>query len=110
MSESLLDELKRFVGFGPDDEEALRELRPVAAPHFRAIADDFYRRLALHDQASKVLAGPAQIERLKCTLSTWMDEMLSGPWDAAYLARRERIGRMHVKIGLPQRYMFAAMT
>jgi len=110
MSESLLDELKRYVGFGPDDEEALRELRPVLEPSFRAIADEFYARLNLHDEARHVLRSPAQVERLKSTLADWMGEMLSGPWDAAYLARRARIGHMHVKIALPQRYMFGAMT
>jgi PAS domain S-box-containing protein len=35
--------------------------------------------------------------------------LLDGPWDEAYFEKRARIGRTHVKISLPQRYMFGAM-
>jgi signal transduction histidine kinase len=38
-----------------------------------------------------------------------MDELLKGPWDEAYYERRARIGRKHVRISLPQHYMFGAM-
>ena len=35
--------------------------------------------------------------------------MLLGPHDEEYYERRARIGRMHVRIALPQQYMFTAM-
>ncbi|HET6347186.1 MAG TPA: protoglobin domain-containing protein, partial [Myxococcota bacterium] len=79
-------------------------------PHFRRIAEDFYARLTAHEDAHQVFTGPAQIERLKGSLCEWMSLLLAGPWDEAYYQRRARIGRVHVKIGLPQRYMFLAMN
>ena len=39
-----------------------------------------------------------------------MNELFAGPWDNAYYERRARIGRVHVRIALPQHYMFGAMN
>jgi hypothetical protein len=38
-----------------------------------------------------------------------MDSLLAGPWDEAYYERRARIGRVHVRIALPQHYMLGAI-
>lgn len=110
MAESLFEELKRYTRFGADDERALRALGPVAEPHLQRIAAEFYERLMEHADARAVLEGPEQVERLKGTLVEWMQTLLRGPWDDAYYQRRTRIGRTHVRIGLPDRYMFGAMN
>jgi signal transduction histidine kinase len=109
--ETLFDELKRYVGFDAADEEMLRALHPAAAPEFVRIADIFYQRILDHAEARKALeGGESQVGRLKVTLLAWMDALLSGPWDEAYYERRARIGRVHVRIALPQHYMFGAMS
>ncbi len=105
-----LQELKRYVRFSTEDEAALRAFAPLAAPSFPAIAEHFYARLREHENAHNVFSGPEQVQRLKGTLQMWLATLLVGPWDDAYFERRSRIGRMHVRIGLPQRYMFAAMN
>jgi PAS domain S-box-containing protein len=115
LSEPLFEEMKRYVRFGPADEAALRRLLPHARPEFTRITDDFYARLAEHDGARAVFRGDpdqvmAQVTRLKGTLCSWLELLLAGPWDDAYLERRLAIGRMHVRIELPQRYMFGAMN
>ena len=107
---NLFDEMKQYVRFGPEDERALRAFAPTAEPHFRAITETFYQRLVEHPEARAVFSGPDQVERLKGTLCEWMHLLLNGPWDEAYYERRARIGRMHVKISLPQRYMLGAMN
>src|SRR6185369_12194468 len=43
-------------------------------------------------------------------LIAWMDKLLRGPWDEEYFDLRCRIGRVHVRIALPQHYMFGAMN
>lgn len=107
----LFDELKQYCRFDATvDGEALRAFAVAARPHFQRISDDFYARLAEHEGAAKVFTGPAQIDRLKGTLRAWMELLLNGPWDQAYYEKRSRIGRVHVAIGLSQRYMFAAMN
>jgi PAS domain S-box-containing protein len=104
------EELKRYVRFGPDDERALAALLPFAQPHFGRIVDQFYERLSEHEDARKVLKGPDQLVRLKRSLHDWLCLLLSGPWDADYFDKRMRIGQMHVRVQLPQRYMFSAMN
>jgi two-component system, NtrC family, sensor histidine kinase HydH len=109
--ETLFEELKRYVLWSADDEAALRALHTHAAPQLERIADRFYQRILDHADARKALeGGESQVGRLKVTLKQWMDELLRGPWDEAYYERRARIGRVHVRIALPQHYMFGAMN
>ncbi len=111
MEETLLQELKRYVGWSKRDEAALRALHSFAAPHFESIAIVFYDTILSHDQARKALTGgESQVGHLKITLQRWMDSLLAGPWDEAYYESRARIGRYHVRISLPQHYMFGAMN
>ena len=107
---SFLENLKVYVGFDDQGSAALREAYPLVEPHFRAIIDDFYDTIEAHPGArAAITGGPAQIQRLKSVLLQWIDQLLRGPHDEAYFERRARIGRVHVQIELPQRYMFTAM-
>lgn len=110
VSETLFDELKRYVRFGTEDQDTLRALHPLVSPEFARIADIFYRRILEHPEARKALAGESQVGRLKLTLVIWMDKLFIGPWDEEYYELRARIGRVHVRIALPQHYMFGAMN
>jgi signal transduction histidine kinase len=108
--ETLFQELKRYVHWEPEDEAALRALKPVALPHLKRISEVFYDRILAHDEARKVLQSESQVGHLKVTLVGWMDKLLSGPWDEDYYELRATIGRLHVRISLPQHYMFGAMN
>ena len=55
--ETLFEELKRYVGWGPADEAALRALHPGAAPELERIASIFYQRILDHAEARKALDG-----------------------------------------------------
>ncbi|ABF93033.1 sensor histidine kinase [Myxococcus xanthus DK 1622] len=111
MAETLFEELKRYVGFSSADEQALVTLHATAKPHFARFARVFYDRILEHEGARQALeGGESQVGHLRGTLQVWMDQLLRGPWDEAYYALRCRIGRMHVRIALPQHYMFGAMN
>ncbi len=89
----------------------LRALHPGLAPDFPEVSELFYARILEYPPARAVLErGESSVGRLKHTLVAWMDTLFQGPWDEAYLERRARIGRVHVRIGLPQHYMFGAMN
>lgn len=109
-AETRFEELKRYVRFDAEDAQALRELRPVGAPHFVRIAREFYERIREHEEAHAVFTGEAQIERLQRSMVTWMDRILSGTYDEAYYEEARKIGRVHVRVGLSQHYMFTAMA
>jgi PAS domain-containing protein len=91
-------------------QRLLRGFRGVAAPHFERIAQEFYDRIRQHEEAHAVFTGEAQIARLQRSLVRWMERLFGGDYDEAYFAEIEQIGRVHVKVGLPQRYMFTAMA
>lgn len=108
--EDLFDELKRYVGFTAADEARLRQARPLVQPVFGRAIDAFYAQVLEHPEARGALErGERRVGQLKVTLHQWMEELFEGPWDAAYLERRARIGSVHVRIGLPQHYMVTAM-
>jgi signal transduction histidine kinase len=111
MEETLFEELKRYVGWNESDEAALRALHGPLTPHFPRVAEIFYDTILSHREAKQSLVGgESQVGHLKVTLQRWMDTLLHGPWDEAYFESRARIGRYHVRIDLPQHYMFGAMN
>ncbi len=103
-------ELRRFIGFGEEDQERLLAFFPHAEPHLSKVVDHFYDRLSDFPRAASVLRDQEHINQLKKTLIVWLVELLTGPWDDAYCQRRVRIGVRHVQVGLAVEYMFGAMS
>jgi two-component system sensor histidine kinase HydH len=111
MALSLFDSLKGYVGFTEASSATLRRFHPAAHPAFAEIVDDFYAAIEAHpDARAAITGGAAQIARLKETLRRWLDALLLGPHDDTYYQVRARIGRVHVRIALPQSFMFTAMN
>jgi len=107
---SLLPALKEYVGF---DDGAARRLQAMGSrmrPYHRRVVDGFYQAIVDDPGARAVLKSEAQIKRLKVSLEEWLEGLFTGPYDQSYLEKRARIGRVHVKVGLEQRYMLAAMN
>lgn len=104
-------ELQSYVGWSEADSQRIRAAAHLVEPHFPELVDDFYEEILKHPQASKVITGgAAQIERLKGTLIRWLQELVSGSYDAEYVARRWRVGSRHVEIGLDQVYTNVALS
>lgn len=103
-------QLRQSIGFTEADEARLRATWPVLAEHIHPIIDRFYERIEGDEVDKHVLEDEAQVARLKVSLRQWLSEMLQGPWDEAYHERRLRIGRVHVRVGLPHASMFMAMN
>ena len=110
MPETRFQELKRYVRFQDSDALLLVAFLERARPEFPRIAREFYDRIREHAAAHDVFTGEEQIERLQRSLIAWMTRLCSGTYDEKYHAQTAQIGRVHVKIGLPQRYMLTAMA
>lgn len=111
MNVEQFESIKSYVQFDDQTTAELRAFHPIALPHFERFATDFYDTIDRVPAARAVITGGrSQIGRLKCTLVEWMDSTLSGPHDSVYLEARSRIGHVHVRIGLPQEFMFTAMN
>ena len=109
-SESPFDELKRYVAFSDGDAAALASFHPVATPHLDRIARVFYDRTRDHEAAHAVFRDEAQVDRLHRSLVRWLGRLFRGPYDEDYYQETLTIGRVHVQVNLPQRYMLTAMS
>jgi signal transduction histidine kinase len=104
-------ELQQYVGWTEDDAQRVQSVAVLLEPRLGPLIDDFYAEIERHPEARKVITGgAAQIERLKGTLHSWLRELLFGPYDRDYVARRWRVGWRHVEIGLDQVYTNVALS
>ncbi len=104
-------DIQRYVGWTQADVERVRAAAPVVESSFPELVDDFYREIAMHEATQKVITGgDAQVQRLKGTLQTWLQQLMTGPYDLVYAERRFRVGYRHVEIGLKQIYVEAAVS
>jgi signal transduction histidine kinase len=104
------EELKRNVRFTPADAALVASFAQHAAPHFPRIAGEFYERIREHEDADRVLDGDEQIVRLKTSMVAWLGRLFGGVYDDGYFETSKALGRLHVNIGLPSRYVSAAMS
>jgi PAS domain S-box-containing protein len=108
--ETRFQEIKRYVRLDERDCRLLREFGAQAVPELPRIAREFYDRIREHEDAHAVFTGEEQIQRLQRSLVDWMTRVCSGNYDEDYHEQTAIIGRVHVRIGLPQRYMLTAMA
>lgn len=107
---ALMGILCEYVGFDERSARVLREVAPKVRPAFAKIVEEFYARATADPLAKAVFKDEAQVERLRVSLMAWLEGLFTGPYDDAYFQKRSRIGRVHLKVGLDQRYMLAAMN
>ncbi|MFW2390442.1 MAG: protoglobin domain-containing protein [Polyangiales bacterium] len=107
---NFLPALRDYVKFDADSVTRLQAMRERLRPYFSRVVDQFYTAILEDPGARQVLKSEAQVVRLKQSLSEWLNGLFTGPYDDAYFAKRSRIGRVHVKVGLEQRYMLGAMN
>jgi signal transduction histidine kinase len=104
-------DLQAYVGWTEEDAKHVQSVARLLDPFLTALVDDFYAEIERHPDARKVITGgQAQIDRLKGTLVQWLRELLSGPYDRDYVARRWKVGWRHVEIGLDQVYTNVALS
>jgi signal transduction histidine kinase len=104
-------ELQRYVGWTEEDADRVQALAAIVEPHFGLLIDDFYAEIERHPEARRVITGgDEQIRRLKGTLSQWLRDLVSGPYDSSYVAKRWRVGWRHVEIGLDQVFTNMALS
>jgi len=111
MDSAEFEGIRRYVGFDAEASAAVAELLPRVAEEFPRIVEDFYAAIERDPDARRVLSGgDTQVSRLKGTLTDWLKSSLSGPHDMSWVESRKRIGLVHVRIGLEQRFMLSAMS
>lgn len=110
MAGRLLKEMKSHLALAEADTANLRALLPILEPALDGIVDAFYRRLFADPRARAIFqGGQEQIDRQRLRLRDWLAGLFTGVYDEAYYDQRLNIGRVHVRVGLPQHFMPTAM-
>lgn len=105
------ERMKRYIGFTQTDADALAELAEPMAPHIPSIVNKFYEVVLRDPLATAIFtAEPGRSERLHDTLCDWIAGLFVGRYDESHYRRSHAIGRTHVRVKLPQDYMFTGMN
>jgi signal transduction histidine kinase len=108
--ETFIQEMRRYLGLGPEDCEILRRMGPRMEKYFPELAERFYAQIPHHPGAFRVFTGgEQQIRRLKQMLQHWARGLFCGLYDQSYAEDRYQIGYRHVRAGLEQKYVISAM-
>jgi len=103
--------LRHYLDWSVRDEDRISQLRSILMPYAKVFIEDFYAEIVRYPAISRVITGgDRQIARLHQSLLRWVDELLAGHYDLAYIERRWKIGYRHVEIGLDQTYVHVALA
>ncbi|MFI5302418.1 MAG: protoglobin domain-containing protein [Polyangiales bacterium] len=110
MNPTQFHDLKAYLRATYEDVARLRALDVHARAHYPRIAQAFYERIREHAEAHAVIQDEAQMTRLQASLTRWIERFCTSERDDAYFAETAAIGNVHVRVGLPQRYVISALS
>lgn len=105
-----MQEIRKHYRLTSVDERNLKELASILLPLNDRLADEFYDYLAEDPHTAAYFRTREAIVKRKETMKTWFREVFTSDYDHRYLTRLQRIGKVHVKIGLSGHYVNAAMN
>jgi PAS domain S-box-containing protein len=109
VDEAHFRELCDYLGFDAAQVRVLSRVLGAVEPVFPKIVDEFYAVILAHPGTRRILRSESQVGALRKSFLEWMRSFFHDARDGAYLERRNRIGKVHVQIGLAQVYVFSAM-
>lgn len=97
-----------FLSFSPEDEANLQDITAIIRADLDHIIDEFYRHLHQFDELRAVLSDPALLARLKQSQRDYLSSLGSACCAVEYAERRLRIGLVHERVGLAQKWYLGA--
>lgn len=104
-----MQEIKSHYLFTDEDAEQLKSLLPIAEADKEQLIEEFYDHLLGIPETAQFLQDDQRLHRLKNNHADWFVGMFAGTYDNLYLHRLQRIGHVHVQIGLNAHFVNAAM-
>lgn len=105
-----MNEIRKSYHFSRADEENLPKLAEILLPVSDELGRDFYDHLKDDPRTAVYFPTEAAARRRRETIKDWLHLVLKGPYDRRLLTRLEKIGEVHVKIGLAGHHVNAAMN
>lgn len=104
-----MQEIKAHYRFSDEDAETLKSLLPIAQANRDLMIGDFYDYLLGMPETAAFLQDDTVLQRLKLSHGGWFVNLFRGAYDNQYLHNLQRVGHVHVKIGLNAHFVNAAM-
>jgi uncharacterized membrane protein (DUF373 family) len=105
-----MQDIKKHYFFSDEDAELLKMLRPLAEASRERMADEFYDYLMDIPETAAFLKEDLLRKRLRNTHQEWFTALFSGTYDNAYYHNLQRVGQVHVRIGLNAHFVNASMN
>ena len=104
ITEQQLERRKQFLQFGPEDEERLRKLAPLAESYADEVIEAFYQHLLSFEEMRAFFPDDALLAHVKAKQKAYFIRLTQGNYDLNYVEERLRIGAVHEQIELPMRF------
>ena len=105
-----IKEIRQQFEFTDEDQKNLIRLGEILLPLRDQFADEFYDYLSQNPKTAAYFKTEKAIERRKETFKSWFLGLLTSKYDNRYLLQLQKIGQVHVKIGLESFYVDASMS
>jgi uncharacterized membrane protein (DUF373 family) len=104
-----MQEIKGHYLFTVEEADTLRSLLPIAEKSRELMIGEFYDYLLGIPETAAFLQDEQLLNRLKKSHGDWFVNLFCGAYDNQYLHNLQRVGQVHVRIGLKAHFVNAAM-
>ena len=105
-----ISEIREQFEFTDEDQQNLEKLGEILLPLSDQLADDFYDFLKQNPKTAAYFKTQEAVTRRKDTFKSWFSDLFTSQYDNRYLLRLQKIGKVHVKIGLDSYHVNASMS
>ena len=105
-----ISEIREQFEFTDEDQQNLEKLGEILLPLSDQLADDFYDFLKQNPKTAAYFKTQEAVTRRKDTFKSWFNDLFTSQYDNRYLLRLQKIGKVHVKIGLDSYHVNASMS
>jgi rsbT co-antagonist protein RsbR len=90
-----------FVGFGPEDQRRLAQVRDVVERGADDLANEFFAHLQGFDEAQTLFRDPPLLDAARRLKREHIVALVTGPYDAAYAGQRIELALTYSTVRLP---------
>ncbi|RJR19511.1 MAG: heme-binding sensor globin domain-containing protein [Desulfobacteraceae bacterium] len=102
--------VKKHYIYTPEDDEKRVQLANILLPFKEELAEDFHSYLLSDPYTAQFFQSDEALTHRNETIKTWFEDVLTSPYDGMFMRRLQRIGKVHVRIGLSGHYVNSAMN
>ena len=101
ISDHEIEKRKELLYFTDNDRDILESMRSKIELNVDKIVSDFYKQQVQFPEITLIIGDAETMQRLQISMRSYIMDICSGFYDAEYVNRRLRIGKVHQRIGLP---------